>query len=76
MGGHQPLHPAREVTVAMRAEDQVEVVGHEAVGEQSHGQPDRGFADGLEEGGEVLGLVEDLGSGVTPVEDVVAIPGL
>lgn len=73
---HQPLHPPREVAVAVGPQDEVEVVGHQAVGEQSHGQPQTRLADDAEEGLVVLRLVEDLGAGVAAIQDVVAKPAL
>jgi hypothetical protein len=50
----------------------MEMVGHEAIGQQTHGNPFTGFAKQLDEGGEVAVFVEDGAAIVAPVEDVVA----
>jgi len=34
--GHQPLHPGAEVAIPARPEDQMEMVGHEAIAEDTH----------------------------------------
>jgi hypothetical protein len=39
MRRHQPMHPPAELAVVAGSDDQVEVVGHEAIAEQSHGHP-------------------------------------
>jgi hypothetical protein len=74
--GHQPLHPGAEVAIPARPEDQVEMVGNEAIAEDAH----RSFATGqfeqFDEGGVVGGLVKDLRVSVTAIEDVVAVIGL
>ena len=36
VGRREPLHPAAEVAVFSRPEDQVEVIGQQAVGQQPH----------------------------------------
>ena len=74
VGVLQPVHPAAEIAVAVRPHRQVEVVGHEAVGQDGHGDLDAGVPDGLEERLVVPVLHEDLAAGVAAVEDVVAHP--
>jgi hypothetical protein len=77
MGGQQPVHPAAEIPIVMRPESQVEVVGHQAGGQDAHRDWHGGLGDHVQEGVRVLGLVEDLGAGVTAVADMVgeAAPG-
>ena len=71
--GHQPVHPAAQVAVLAGPEGQVEVVGHEAVGQDAHRAADTGLGHHVEEGVIIVGLVEDRGSRVPPVEDVVGV---
>src|SRR5258706_5976663 len=70
VGDSEPLHEPTEVAVAARAQDQVPVVGHEAVAEQIDGHDREGFAKAFLEGGVVAGVVEELAAGVGAVEDV------
>lgn len=39
MGSQQPLHPAAEVTIGMRPDGQMEVIGHQAIGEDPQRKP-------------------------------------
>jgi hypothetical protein len=70
----QPLHPTAQVPVALRADNQVEVVGHQAVPEDIQREPGARIADGLDKGVIVSGLVKDRRSTITTVEDVVPHP--
>lgn len=76
MRGHEPLHPAGEVAVSKRSDDKVEMVGHQTVCQQTHRQPYRRLADRLEESLVIPRLMKNLGSGVPPIQDVIAIPCL
>lgn len=67
----QPLHPVRQVAVLVRAQHEMEVVGHEAIGQHAH-RPTLACGDRGEEGGVVVGLVEDLGTAVAAIQDAVA----
>ena len=51
----------------------MEVVGHQAIGEQAHAASFAGLAQELDEGGEVAVLVKDGAAAIAPVEDMVAI---
>ena len=53
-------------------EDEVEVVGHQAVGQDAHREAVAGLSDEADEGGVVGVLVEDLGFAVAAVQNVVA----
>jgi hypothetical protein len=72
VGGQQPLHPAGEVAIVARPEDKVEVVGHEAVAADPHGQSLAGQWEQIDECLEVGVIVEDASAAITAVDDVVA----
>ena len=70
------LEPAHEVgeevgLVLAGPEDEVEVVGHEDVGEDAEGVTGVGLFEGAFKGDVVGGCVEDAGAGGGAVEDVV-----
>jgi hypothetical protein len=73
VGGQEPVHPPAQVPVGVRPDGQMEMVGHKAVGQDAHGDAERGFGHHVEEGVVVLGLVKDRGAGVAPVEDVTGV---
>ena len=70
--GEEPLHPAGEVTVLAGPEDEVEMVGHEAVAADAHGEAFAGEGHEIDEGLIVVVVVEDAGAAVAAVDDVVA----
>ena len=51
----------------------MEMVGHQAIGQDPHGLPKGCFGDHVEERLKVLVLVENLGAGIAPVEHVIAV---
>jgi hypothetical protein len=72
VAGEQSLHPTAEVAVAVRPEDEMEMVGHEAPAEDSHRQA---LASGLEQpqkGPEIFLLVKDFSARVAKVEHMIA----
>jgi hypothetical protein len=73
VGVHQPGHPGAQVAVADRPEDQVEMVGHQAVGQDAHRPSPAGFLDQPGEGGVVGRLVDDLRACVAAIEDTIAV---
>jgi hypothetical protein len=73
MSGEQPTHPGAEVRVPGRPEHEVKVVRHETVGEQAHGHARGRAPQEAEEGGIIVGIVEDLRAAVAAVEDMVAV---
>jgi hypothetical protein len=75
MGREQPVHPAAQIAITAWPQNQVKVIGHETVPEQSHRTPQRCLRHHLKERAEIVGLVEDRGPSVTPVEHVVTISG-
>ena len=60
MGREQPVNPSAEVPVLPRPEDQMEVVGHQAIGQDPHGMPKCRLSDHLKERVKVSILVENL----------------
>ena len=60
VGVHEPVHPAAQVAVVMGPYNEVEVVGHEAVGQESHGNAQAGLGEQAEERLVVRVMVEDL----------------
>jgi hypothetical protein len=71
--GEEPAHEVAELAVLTGPERQVEMVGHQAIGEQTDGHALAGFPDEREEGGVIAVLAEDPLAAIAPVEDVVAI---
>lgn len=76
MSGEQPHHVGAEIAVVAGPEGEVEMVGHQAIGEQTHGEAFSRLAQQFDEGGEVAVFLEDGASGVAAVEDVVAVAAL
>jgi hypothetical protein len=72
MGCQEPVHPAAQVPVAGRPEGQVEMIGHQTIGQHPHGIPEGRLGNDLNERVVIAILVKDLGTGITPVQDVVA----
>jgi hypothetical protein len=73
MRRQRPLHPAAQVAVVARPKHQVEVIGHDAEGQDAHREPLAGSGQNGDEGFVVLVLVEDFGAVVAAVQDVVAV---
>ena len=71
VGGEKPLHPSTQVAVPPRPEHQVEVIGHEAIGEDSHRPPSTGFIDEAHERLVVLRLVEHPRASVAAIDHVI-----
>jgi hypothetical protein len=72
MGCQEPVHPAAQVPVLGRPEGQVEMIGHQTIGQHPHGIPEGGLGNDLNERVAIAIPVKDLGAGITPVQDVVA----
>jgi hypothetical protein len=72
MGIKQPMHPPAQVTIRLRQDHQVEVVGHQAETQDRHRHLDARMRQGFEEGLIVVLLVENRALTVAPVDDVVA----
>jgi len=74
VGELEPAHEVGEVggLVLAGPEDEVEVAGHEDVGEDAHGEAGVGLFEGAFEGGVIGGFLEDAVAGGGEVEDVVS----
>ena len=75
MGRLNPLHPAAHVAVISGPEDQMKVVGHQAIGEDPHGAAILGCVKQLDKRVEVGRFVEHLLPSVATVQNVVAVAG-
>src|SRR5271157_1464822 len=73
MGRQQPVNPPADVPIVPGPKNQMEMVGHQAIGQDPHGLPKRCFGDHVEERLKVLVLVENLRAGIAPVEHVIAV---
>jgi len=69
----QPMQEVRQVTVLVGPEDQMEMVGHEAEGQQTHGQLVLGLAQHAFKGGIVAIFMKNRGASHGAVEDVVDV---
>jgi hypothetical protein len=66
MGRQQPVNPPADVPIVPGPKNQMEMVGHQAIGQDPHGLPKRCFGDRVEERLKVLVLVENLSAGIAP----------
>ena len=64
------MNPPSELAIGVRPDQQVEVVGHQAIAEEIGREPGVGVADGLDEGVEAGLLAEDLIAAIAAVEHV------
>jgi hypothetical protein len=71
VGQGQPLHELGQVPIAPGPEQEVEVIGHQAVSQQPHIEPGHGFGQDPFERGEIAVVVEDSESGVGSVQSVI-----
>lgn len=76
VGGHQPLHPGAETTITTWLNDEMEMIGHQAVANQTHRSFTACQFEQFDEGSVVGGFVKDLSASVAAIEDVIAIIGL
>src|SRR5271157_1978360 len=72
MGCQEPVHPAAQVPILGRPEGQVEMIGHQTIGQHPHGIPEGCLGNDFNERVVIPILVKDLGAGITPAQDVVA----
>lgn len=72
MGGHQPLHEHAEVAVLIRPQQQMEVIGHQAVAKHGHGDPLGRLCQQRKKVPVVPLVMENSGAGIAAVYDVVA----
>ena len=67
----QPLHELGEVTIAARPEQEVEMIGHQAIGQQPHGVPGQCFSQDPFECSEIAAVLKDGKPGVGTVKRVI-----
>lgn len=72
MGGQEPLHPAAEIAVVVRPKHKMEVIGHQAVAQETHGESLAGGFKQGDEGGVIRLLMKDLSPAVPAIKNVVA----
>lgn len=68
----EPVHPPAQAAIGEWPDDEMEMIGSEAVGEDGHQRFDAGRFEGLEEGEIVAVVEEDIAAIVAAVEDLVA----
>ena len=73
MGRCQLMHPAAEFAVLAGPKREVEMIEHEAVGQDSHRLAQGGFGHQLDESVVVVGFVKHLGACVAAIEDMVGV---
>jgi hypothetical protein len=66
---HPPLHPATQVSVTMRPQDQVKMVTQQVVPRQSHGNVLMGLAHQVHESGKVIVFVKYIATTIPSIED-------
>ena len=71
---HQPLHPSTQIAIAMRPQDQMEVVRHQAQTRYPQREALTRVSDQVQERLVVFGLMEDLRPPIAPIDHVIAIP--
>ena len=68
---HQPLHPPTEVSVFIRPQQQVKMIGHQAVAGQPHRNSLVTFAHQCDESEKVVWFMEDIATPVPAIENVI-----
>ena len=71
MGERKPTHEAREVVVGAGPDDQVEVIGHDAVGEEPNGDSLVGLGQDVYEGVVVASVLKKSEASVRSVQNMV-----
>jgi hypothetical protein len=69
----QPVHPTAQVAIIPRREGEVEMIGLEAVGQDSHRDANRRLGHDLDEGVIVVGFVESGRASISAIEDMVGV---
>ena len=73
VGGQQPMDPGGQVVRVGGPEDEVEMVGHEAITKNPHGDMGVGLAEKVAKGGVVVRAVEDFDPAVAAIDDMVTV---
>ena len=74
MGILHPVHPSAQVAVLVWANNQVEMIRHQTVSEDRHGNFYAGMANGFEKSLIIFVFVKNLASAVASIENVIANP--
>ncbi|MFZ0478138.1 MAG: hypothetical protein WAL71_03225, partial [Terriglobales bacterium] len=73
LGGQQPLHPVAQRCILIRPEHKVEVIGHQAISNQSHRHAGVRLAQKMEKSVLIVGVVEYARLAIATIQDVVTI---
>ena len=73
MGQGQPVQERRDLVIGLGPDDEVPMVGHQAVAQQAQGATLLGFNQHAQKGSVVTVLAEQGGTSVGPVQDVVDV---
>jgi hypothetical protein len=71
VGDGQGLEDSADRLSELRADEEVEVVGHEAIAEEAEGIALPGLGEGLQEGDPIVIVAEDDGPVVAAIEGVI-----
>jgi hypothetical protein len=71
VAGEQPLHPAPQIAVLSRPDNQVKMIRHHAIAQHAHRQPLARPRDQPDEGRVIIVFVEDLGPRVATIEHMI-----
>jgi hypothetical protein len=75
VGRKQPSHPKAEITVGMRPDHHVKMVGHQAVSQEVDVQTGAAIGHGPDEGVVIDRAVKDGLSAISAIEDVIPSAG-
>jgi hypothetical protein len=67
----QPVHPGAEITIIFRQDDQMEVIGHQAIAKDRHGDFHAGMIDRLDKGMIIAILVKNLATTIAAIHHMV-----
>jgi hypothetical protein len=73
MGGQQPLHPRAHLLIGTGPQDQVKMIRQQTKGHQPHGQAGTGLPEKPDKAVVIVGVVENLGAAIAPVQGMVTI---
>ena len=76
MRGQQPLHPATQVAIAVRPEQQMKMIGHQAITDQSHRNLFVSLLHQSDKGSEVFIFMKNIRPTIAPIEHMIQISTL
>jgi hypothetical protein len=71
---HEPLHPATEISIFMRPQQQVEMVCHQTISSQPHRNFFVSLPHQTHKRGEVIIFMKNVTATIAPVQDMVNKP--